>query len=307
MEIEILFLDTSGSNSSGFVHLSIFSSTNTVSKGRSSREVFLQRTIVIIAVSLAAIVASAAFVLRTVDSGSVELPANSGPADERLRALEFAVAEERAARQMLEEQLLLLFEEIDRLEAGSELRDENRTVPVEASADAEVRNFQFRGAIEPRRLEGNLLEAGLSQDRVDWIVRREEELRFAALQANYEARNFGGAVDPFDPRMNPDAALRAELGDAEYEKYLQASGRPTSVPVANVLASSPAASAGLQPGDEIVGYDGHRVFNGGDLVQQTMAGGTGTVVVDVLRGGAPMQVVVPRGPIGVEIGRFSRR
>ncbi len=267
----------------------------------------MQRTIVILALSLVAIAASAAFVWHTVESGSADAPVNSGAAEKRLHALELVVSEERAARQMLEEQLLLLFEEIDRLEARHEPPEESRPDPVELSADAEAHSFQFRGATEPRNLKGNLLEAGLGQDRVDWIVRREEELRFAAMQANYEARNFGGAADPFDPRRNPEAALRAELGDAEYEKYLQASGRPTSVPVANVLASSPAANAGLQQGDEIVGYDGHRVFNGGELVQQTMTGGTGTVVVDMLRDGAPMQVVVPRGPIGVEIGRFRRR
>jgi len=42
-------------------------------------------------------------------------------------------------------------------------------------------------------------------------------------------------------------------------------------------------------------------------VQQTMAKGTGNVVVDVVRDGSPLQIVVPRGPIGVEIGRFRGR
>lgn len=266
----------------------------------------MQRTIVIPAISLLAIAAAAAFMLQTVDTRPLSFSAAPGADEDRLRALELAIGEERAARQMLEEQLLLLFAEIDRLEAGRE-RGEIRAVPTELPAEVEERRFAFRAAGEPQTIADNLLEAGFSQERVDWISRREEELRFAAMQANYEARNSGGAVDPFDPRMNPEAALRAELGDAEYEKYLQASSRPTSVPVANVLASSPAANAGLQPGDQIVAYDGQRVFNGGELVQQTMATGTGTVIVDVLRDGAPMQVVVPRGPIGVEIGRFRRR
>ena len=38
-----------------------------------------------------------------------------------------------------------------------------------------------------------------------------------------------------------------------------------------------------------------------------MTGGDGNVVVDVMRDGSPMQIVVPRGPIGVEIGRFRGR
>jgi hypothetical protein len=42
-------------------------------------------------------------------------------------------------------------------------------------------------------------------------------------------------------------------------------------------------------------------------MQLTMAGGEGNVVIDVVRDGSPMQIVVPRGPIGVEIGRFRGR
>jgi len=89
--------------------------------------------------------------------------------------------------------------------------------------------------------------------------------------------------------------------------YLEGSNRQTSVAVSNVLASSPGARAGLQPGDQIVAYDGRRVFSSGDLVQQTMAGGEGNVVVDLTRNGVPLQLVLPRGPIGVEIGQFRRR
>ena len=73
------------------------------------------------------------------------------------------------------------------------------------------------------------------------------------------------------------------------------------------MAASPAERAGLQPGDQIVSYDGERVFSTFELMQHTMASGDGDVVVDVLRNGATMQIVLPRGPIGVEIGRFRGR
>ena len=66
--------------------------------------------------------------------------------------------------------------------------------------------------------------------------------------------------------------------------------------------------AGLQPGDQIVSYDGARVFNYGDLNDQLLQGEPGeSVIVDILRDGAPMQVVMPRGPIGITAGRFRRR
>ena len=265
----------------------------------------MQKSLLIMAISLAAGFAAAAFVLRPAVTTPAQVAAASVPGDERLQALESAVSEERMARQMLEEQLLLLFDEIDRLEAKQDQRTEDR--PVRAAVAVAEPSFQFRGEAAPQGVADNLLKAGLTQERADWIFQREEELRFAAMQARYQARNAGTAVDPFDPGLSPDAMLRAELGDDEYEMYLVANNRSTSVGVANVLASSPAARAGLQPGDRIVAYDGRRVFSGGDLVQQTMAAGTGNVVVDVLRDGAPMQVVLPRGPIGVELGRIRRR
>jgi S1-C subfamily serine protease len=70
------------------------------------------------------------------------------------------------------------------------------------------------------------------------------------------------------------------------------------------MASSPGESAGLQPGDQIINYNGQRIFSTWELSQQTMAGGgEGTVVIDLLRDGAPLQIVLPRGPIGVQVGR----
>jgi S1-C subfamily serine protease len=103
--------------------------------------------------------------------------------------------------------------------------------------------------------------------------------------------------------------LRAEIGDAEYEQYRLASGMPTVVEVSGILESSPAQQAGLQAGDEIVAYNGTRVFDIGELNRFTMGSEPGgTVVVDIVRDGVPMQVVLPSGPIGVTIsGRRGRR
>ena len=136
---------------------------------------------------------------------------------------------------------------------------------------------------------------------------RESELQMEAMQARFEAQRLGEAFDFSDTRLNPGAALRAEIGDTEYEQYLEASRRPTSVRVGAVLESSPGQSAGLQPGDEIIRYDGQRVFNTFELNQQTIQGEPGqSVVIDVRRDGVIMQVVVPRGPIGVTTGRNFR-
>ena len=74
-----------------------------------------------------------------------------------------------------------------------------------------------------------------------------------------------------------------------------------------MLESSPGQRAGLQPGDEIVAYGGERVFSYADLYEQTMNAAAGQpVVVDIVRNGMPMQVVIDGGPIGISNGGLMR-
>jgi S1-C subfamily serine protease len=102
--------------------------------------------------------------------------------------------------------------------------------------------------------------------------------------------------------------LRQELGETEYERYLAALGRPTKVGVFNVIASSPAEKAGLQAGDEILTYGGTRVFDMRELNDLTVEGSPGQpVVLEVQRNGQNLQLVLPRGPIGIGGGPFNRR
>jgi C-terminal processing protease CtpA/Prc len=185
-----------------------------------------------------------------------------------------------------------------------ELNDEALAVG-EASAAAA---FARRGARRDlgASLTQRLLESGFSADRAQWISQRTEELRMQALQAQYDAAREG---ERFDPRSLAGAGstLRGELGDADYERYLEATGRPTSVRVDNVLASSPAEQAGLLPGDEVVAYSGERVFSNIDLNRLILEGNPGEpVTVDLLRDGQTMQLVIPRGPLGISGGRGFR-
>jgi predicted metalloprotease with PDZ domain len=273
----------------------------------------MKTTSIIIGVALATSLAAAAYVLNT---SPTQPPTASGvnPADyfdqtaateERIRALEAAVAEERNARQLLEEELQALYVEIDRLNEPRIARAEARGGTSEAIQE---RIRRFRGSDIPADQAAFLVEFGFSPDRAEWISQRESELQMEIMQAQFEARRAGERFDPFAPGMNPGTALRAEIGDAEYEQYLEAYGRQTSVSIGSVLESSPGQRAGLQSGDEIMRYGGARVFSTQDLNQQIMIGEPGeSVVVDVKRDGVLMQVVLPRGPIGVTTGRFRGR
>jgi hypothetical protein len=231
---------------------------------------------------------------------------SSLPLEQRIQALEQAVSDERYARQLLQDELFVLTSEVEALTA-MRAPDvvENRPEAferIEAAASTSRRGGGNQGRV------ARLIEAGFAPGQAEWIVQRESQLQMEALQARYDAERSGDAMSFFQGRTAASDALRNELGDADYERYLDSSGRPTSVAVSSVLDSSPAQRAGLRPGDQIVRYDGKRIFSMSDLTRQTLEGQPGEqVVVDILRDGVSMQVAVPRGPIGISGGRrFSR-
>lgn len=285
----------------------------------------MQKVSVVVVLSLAAAAGAVTLVLKNAIPNFDESAAigvvnhfdDSAATEQRILALETAVSEERQARQLLEEELFVLFAEFERLEASRDESDEGddhgdaveevRAVRANVDSESFAGRLQRREERQATERRNALIEAGISADRADYILRRESEMRFEQMQAVFEARNSGESLDPLNRSYSADAMLRDEIGDAEYETYLQANNRPTSVGISTVMASSPGERAGLRAGDEIVGYNGQRVFSTSELIQHTMAGGDGNVVVDVLRDGSPMQIVLPRGPIGVETGRFRGR
>lgn len=231
--------------------------------------------------------------------------------DARLRALEEALAQERDARQLLEEELQILYAEIEDLReprAGIEESAVARSIPVpEPDGPVPFPGSGRRNGFSDEDRVARLVEAGFSPARAEWIMQREAELAVAEMQARFEAQRAGDMQAMFEASRAGSSALRDELGDAEYEQYLEAYGRSTAVTVRRVLESSPGQRAGLQPGDEIVSYDGRRVFSFGELSNELMQGEPGeTVVVDIRRDGMPVQLVMPRGPIGIEGGRGRR-
>jgi len=190
--------------------------------------------------------------------------------------------------------------------ADNPARPETQPASPDEAATPPPRARRFRLRTEEGRLEA-LSEAGFTLDQAQRIERRVEELRVETMQARYDAQRRGEPLDP-QALLDENSRLRAELGDADYERYLDAFGQPTSVSVSSVLASSPAEQAGFESGDEIVAYAGQRVFDMRELNQSLLAGEPGeSVVVDIVRDGQPMQLVIPRGPLGISGGGGSRR
>ena len=222
----------------------------------------------------------------------------SAATEDRIRALETAVAEERNARLLLEDELQALYDELDQLRSDSDELSEEGVAEIQLREAMRDRVDRFRAGNTTQDRTDRLVKAGFAPDRAEWIVQRESALQMDSMQAMFEARQSGERPDR--SRLDPERVLRSELGDSEYEQYLEANGRSTSVAVGTVLESSPGQRAGLQAGDEIVGYDGQRVFSYGELSERTMSALPGqSVVVDIVRDGVPMQVVVDAGPSGI--------
>lgn len=231
---------------------------------------------------------------------------SSAPLEERLLSLEQVIAEEREARLAMTDQidaLVLAIERIDRSgpqffadrEArAQEMREQRQRERRQADDIASAaRNFQ------DRRL-ARLVEGGFSDQEARRVMQQESEAQYRAMQAAWEAQRSGQSLDPFLTMANPQALLRDELGDDNYERYLKAQGAPTTVQVTQVLEQSPGGRAGLQPGDQIVSYNGNRVFNVMELRSLTMQGRPGEdVIVEVDRDGVTMQLSLPAGPIGI--------
>lgn len=240
--------------------------------------------------------------MRTRQSGDGNAAAS--PTEARLLRIEQAIVDEQNARNVLEEQLQMLIDEIDRIDALGPRAFSDDSVPeprpprqadrrAPRDFSSMIRNYQ------DRRVRA-LVDAGFADDEARRIIKQESAAQFRAMQMAHEAQRRNEAVDLSSAMSAPQTLLRAEIGDDSYERYLEAQGMPTAVQITQVLEGSPGNDAGLQPGDDIVSYNGERVFTIDDIRQLTLQGTAGEdVVIEIDRDGVRMQLNLPRGPVGI--------
>jgi hypothetical protein len=147
-----------------------------------------------------------------------------------------------------------------------------------------------------------LVAAGIEPGRAAALRERWEEHQLEKLFLTDQAAREGWMSSPrhWLEQNAVVSRLRDEIGEEDYATLLYATGEPNAIEVTDVLARSPAHDAGLEVGDEILRYDGARVFRPNGLRRATSAGEPGEFVsIEVMRDGRPVTLRVRRGPLGV--------
>ena len=146
--------------------------------------------------------------------------------------------------------------------------------------------------------EANRLRQLYEQVEMDKLYLRDKAIREGWMgQSKYRKER-----DALDAKLD---SLRDDLDETTYDAFLYASGRPNRVVVNSALTNSPAAKAGIQPGDTVLKYNNKKVYTAGELRDLTTQGELNALVsVEYERNGEIYTVYVPSGPLGIKM--FSR-
>lgn len=211
-------------------------------------------------------------------------------------------------RRALERRVLELGRQVDALEGGA---GDRSSTEVAASANADDQVAPSREGREAGWFDRQvLLDAGIGDALADELQAFYEQLEMERLylrdQSVREAWNREQYREALGEVEEREAALKDRLGEEGYDAYLYASGQPNRVAVTSLLASAPAAQAGIEAGDHILRYDNQRVYNWFELREATADGDIGdTVSVEVERDGQTLQFYLARGPLGIRMNTLS--
>ena len=159
--------------------------------------------------------------------------------------------------------------------------------------------------------EQTLLAAGVEPGVASEYLRRQNRLEMERLELRDRASRQGWLdSDRFLEQLGKleadVGALREEIGDDSYDRFLYLTGQPNRVLVASVIDDSPAQLAGMEAGDIVLDYADSRVFSFTDLRNATRGGERGeSTLVRVQREEQVIDLILPRGPLGIRLDSDS--
>jgi C-terminal processing protease CtpA/Prc len=219
---------------------------------------------------------------------------------ESLAVLQQELQQARRASEQLETRLEALQTRVVELEHA---RDTDAVVTTTAAS----RNPQTETAPAVRSSVQTLIDAGISEEQAMWIQEQLDEIELQQLYLRDRASREGWLNKPRYHKerreyQNAVTELRSEVGDDSYDRLLYALGRANRVVVRDVLQNSPAAQYGLQSGDQVVEFDGQRIFGSNELSSLVTQGSAGVMtLLRVRREGAILDIYLPRGPLGIRM------
>mgnify|MGYP001816386843 CR=1 FL=1 len=214
--------------------------------------------------------------------------------------------EEIRARKALEKKLAELNRKIIELERNAQLPAEINL----AAMDEEQDESGLPGSDQKWFNEQALIESGMSDSQARELKINFEQLelerlylRDQSIREDWDRNRYREALQALTDKEDE---LKKQLSESEYDSYLYASGQTNRVAVTSVLESAPAATAGIEPGDQIIRYDNQRIYNWRDLRDATSTGEIGeTIAVEVDRDGKIIELYLARGPLGIRMNSVS--
>jgi membrane-associated protease RseP (regulator of RpoE activity) len=149
-----------------------------------------------------------------------------------------------------------------------------------------------------------LLTLGIDATEVTTIREHFNQAELDKLNLYNQANRQGGLSGKplMDKLQEIQQNLQHQLSEENYDRMLYASGQMNRASITDILSASPAANAGLQIGDQIIRYDGKRIYSPADLYQATTEGEAGELIaVDIERNNENIILYMPRGPMGTRL------
>lgn len=187
----------------------------------------------------------------------------------------------------------------------------NGPAPEKEEVKVEEEQSPRSGRTGEGRIEA-LIAAGIDPLYAEAFQTELDQYQLARLelidQAEREGRRgadeFAQELDAFEDQR---PRLRDEIGDDAFDRYLHEAGRNNRVIVRSIISGSAADLAGLRAGDTFISYGGERVFFVNQLQRETREGVRGeSMPVVIERAGQRLRFEIPRGPLGITLGRSKQ-